>query len=571
MDISALQCCLCHFPFTSQARKPHQFPCGHCVCSQCKQQAAGPLTHCGVQVAQDAFLSIDYALHDLVEGIEVPCSQHKEALAAHFCLAHIVALCENCLNRHLELYCETEKPIELASQEVQFRLQEVMLHMSDQMNLSPITRDNIRKGKMKTKNMIAELEKFYTPIRCLSTNCEREITWLNLQGPAFACSEEHKACITDNTHGFFQWIQLPPGGMQEIVQVLLEHARKMIKAIPSVHLTPQNLDIYRLRLQNSEARQVIDLFFELQTEISRSLTAGWPANAVCLHCRNDYSTAAGHYFRLKCTGASHELCLNCAKYMTENGLILTCPVDGMQFDGREAALVLSQAHLPEAEKVYYGPNYVPTQDGRPLLGSAMRVGSSDLVTYTELAPFTGTCHCVVLFPSVIPALGTQIVEDMKSNKGWFVDQRKNPVETIILGSFQRVNLLGFMFSCPAEPNTPVIIDSIKIYDGDTARGEPKYAESNVAVLGGNTVAQDVVLAQPYQFEGQCTVKVKLSCVRAGLFVLFRGNSFERPDLWFSSCGDAWEFNECRELDPGEYPNGQCNTCGPFLRFYYTKV
>lgn len=549
-----------------------QLPCGHSICSQCSEQSPGPLLHCGIQVPQPALLKKDFALLGLVEDIEVPCSQHKDVLATQFCLEHMVAMCENCLNRHQELYCDKEKPLDLASQEVAYRLQAVLLSMCDQMNLSPSKKDSIRRGKMNNKAMIAELEHFYTPIRCVEPTCEvREVTWLNLQGPAFSC-EAHKDCLTDNTQGFFQWIQLPKQGLQEIVPVLLTHAQKMLKAIPSVHLTPQNLQVYRLRLQNSEARQVIDLFYELQLEISRSKTALWPETAVCLNCGDVYSTAPGLYFRLKCAGASHELCLNCAKRMVECGSVLICPVDGMQFDGREAALSLSQAHLPEAEKLYYGPNYVPTQDGRPLQGSAMRSGSHEVVTYTEIAPHTGTCHSVVLFPSVIPALGTQIVENMKSNKGWYVDQRKNPVETIILGSFQRVNLLGFLFSCPAEANTPVIIDFIKIYDGDTAFGEPKYAENHVALLaGGITVAQDVMLAQPYPFEGQCTVKVKLSCETAPVFVLFRGNSFERPELWFSDCGDSWEFGECRSLDPGEYPNGQCNTCGPFLRFYYNNA
>ena len=560
VDTEAFRCPLCMQGFATQGRRPYQIPCGHSVCEECLKEGQEEKRHCERVIPRIEQLKVNFALDEMVAEKEVMCSQHSRVLATYFCMGHMVALCQECRASHVVLYSDgPDMLLELSTNEVRYKLQAALISMEKDLNDPPTVRHLIRRGSLPVKEMIRKLTHFYTPIRCLNCDCDsREVVWFNPQGPAFACSEAHKDQHTDTGLGFYEWIPLPLGDITQVLHIMLDHAKKLLRLIPSAHLTYEELQVYKTRLVNSEAPQVLNLLYDLQINLLKNRNQPWPDFAQCLVCKEQYNTsksAQSGYFTFKCINTAHEICSKCANSMLPTG-VLTCPVDDKKFavQGNEFDF---HSEITESSS-----NYFRTDDGSGKSGESG-------VTLTNLPPHTRDSHYLELFPTVTPALGTRVEDCEGNNKGWFIDPTKHSVETIVMNSFREVRLVGFLFSTPVERGVQVVMDWIKVYSGNSAVGDPVYQHNTaVRLVGGNYVAQDVLFTRPVPVDGQCTIKVKLTCSRPGLLVLFRGNSLEKLDIWTSSCDDIWVFEDCKGLETGEYPNGQSHSSGPFLRLYY---
>jgi hypothetical protein len=162
-----------------------------------------------------------------------------------------------------------------------------------------------------------------------------------------------------------------------------------------------------------------------------------------------------------------------------------------------------------------------------------------------------------------------------NNKGWFVNFSRNQVDAVTTTAFDDCSLVSVGIANPVQPNTSVVVDSISLYNGRLAAGNPIAVHQGYERLeGGNQIVTYVNLRTPFRISAmaQVTLKIKLIAPQAGAQTqgceIYRGNPFNRPDMWKGSDELLWEFEETTRAGEGELLNGQNNLSGPILAFIY---
>ena len=103
-----LECKVCFQPYNSATSRPKLLPCGHSLCKQClncliargSDQIECPIDRKVHQVASVDALADNYDLLEALQAVELPCSEHKQALAVLYCQEQCLTLCEECRKRH---------------------------------------------------------------------------------------------------------------------------------------------------------------------------------------------------------------------------------------------------------------------------------------------------------------------------------------------------------------------------------------------------------------------------------------------------------------------------------------
>ena len=103
-----LECKVCFQPYNSGGNRPKLLPCGHSLCKDCLNDiiARNPdRLECPIDRKAHRMVGADlwpdnYDLLEALQAVELPCSQHSQALAVLFCKEQCLTCCEDCRKRH---------------------------------------------------------------------------------------------------------------------------------------------------------------------------------------------------------------------------------------------------------------------------------------------------------------------------------------------------------------------------------------------------------------------------------------------------------------------------------------
>jgi len=239
------------------------------------------------------------------------------------------------------------------------------------------------------------------------------------------------------------------------------------------------------------------------------------------------------------------------------------PQFGYQGGGFKAGAFAPPVYQPAPPQPAYHPipNPVP-----PTIPSTFLAGVA--LPQPRIDP--GLQH-LVKFPTVLPEPGPAV----SNNKGWFYNFSKNQVEAVTMTLFDSCRLVAVGISNPIRPEHIAVVQSISLYSGKAATGNPVAThQGNEQLQGGNQVITYVHLRNPFNIPAlsPVTLKIKLVAPPANPpitgFELYRGNPYNRPDAWVGSDALIWDFEETSKIGEGEMANGQNNLSGPILAFIY---
>lgn len=130
---------------------------------------------------------------------------------------------------------------------------------------------------------------------------------------------------------------------------------------------------------------------------------------------------------------------------------------------------------------------------------------------------------------------------------------------------------------PVEPNRVAIMESVSLYNGKFAVGNPiAVHRGGEQLIGGNQVVTYINLRPAFQLPAMVPMTLKIKMITQLTnpptqgFEIYRGNPYDRPDIWFGSDDLLWEFDETTRVGEGETVNGQNNLSGPLLVFIYSR-
>ena len=222
-----------------------------------------------------------------------------------------------------------------------------------------------------------------------------------------------------------------------------------------------------------------------------------------------------------------------------------------------------------------GPSPAPfvTPSGPSMLSGPVVPSSPIQGTPLPVPPLDRGLSYLLRFPTVLPV--QEQVPAGGNNKGWFVNFSRNQVDAVTITAFDNCSLVSVGIANPVQPNTSVVVDSISLYNGRLAAGSPTAIHQGYEQLeGGNQIVTYINLSTPFRISAmaQVTLKIKLIAPQAGAQTqgceIYRGNPFNRPDMWCGSDELMWEFEETTRAGEGELLNGQNNLSGPILAFIY---
>lgn len=177
------------------------------------------------------------------------------------------------------------------------------------------------------------------------------------------------------------------------------------------------------------------------------------------------------------------------------------------------------------------------------------------------------------FPSVLPPMDIPADRRIANQRGWYQTVGRNQVEAMVFITSDNLQLVGVSIAAPTSQTQASIVDFVNIYRNRDTKVPPAYSHrGRERIQGGNLLLGDVRFAQPFPVIAgqQYSLKIKLSGNPEAAYETYRGNPFERPDIWITDDGVLWEFEECTLVEPTEYLNGQNNLSGPILRLIYRR-
>jgi len=204
--------------------------------------------------------------------------------------------------------------------------------------------------------------------------------------------------------------------------------------------------------------------------------------------------------------------------------------------------------------------YLPASLSDPILG--MPLPSRQLGPGLQL---------LARFPTVLSVPGPSVT----NNHGWVVKFSKNQVEAVTLVVFEACRLVGVGIANPINPGQIAIVESISLYNGNTATGNPIAVHQGREQLQGcYELLTYLYFSRPFALPATTPVTLKVKLVPSNPSVtsidLYRGNPYERPDLCLGTDGLLWDFEETVKVGVGETIKGNHSKSGPILAFVYQQ-
>lgn len=173
---------------------------------------------------------------------------------------------------------------------------------------------------------------------------------------------------------------------------------------------------------------------------------------------------------------------------------------------------------------------------------------------------------------VLPAQGEAI---SRFNRGWtYSFAAIQQVEVLTMVVAEDCDVVSIGFANPVEADQMAFVESVSLYKGRNAADSLVEVHQGYEQLaGGRQVLSYIHLRTPFRLPAHLpmTIKVKLGIPASSpitSLLLYRGNPFDRPDIWRGSDGLCWEFKETEGIRQDETRRSLSSVSGPILRFIY---
>jgi len=554
----------------------------------------------------------------------VRCPRHSSEEVRAYCVRHMEVICILCGHAGTDVGCiakdfrEDKIEIRTAILHEIGRKSQYLLYAGPEVKLAIEKRFKSKIGQnLELLEKLKESEKLVQSLSC--TGCQNVAdSYVDIATFEMYCIN----CGIYNTNTG-NWVEI--GGMSnwEVGQLLVSKVPTLLK---NVNFRRLSLDLLnqiekRTSLNPKEIHRLCKDLVDL--DHSKPNYSALPDNFLCPGCKAPQHKSTSNMFILPCP-TLHALCEAC---VGEAGTVLiTCPLDGIEYNTRPEMLkrliepVLPQREMRNGPPGSWGPAQPvepdfevmqqyqpqgPAQSDEPEFevmqqyqpqgsypGPAMfaQGGASGLPAYEHFPPVSPpsdrihgialpknqidrNLHNVVKFTTVLPKPGSAD----KNNKGYFYDFSRNQVEAVTIFTFDTCRLVAVGMANPTSPEHMAVVEYVCLYDGTAATGNPTAVhQGNELLQGGDQPLTYINLPESFIIPqtSKVTLKIKLVAPPSYIpiigFELYRGNPFDRPDVWEGSDGLIWEFDKTLKLGNGETANGFNNLGGPILSFIYHR-
>lgn len=585
MDRS-LECPICSETFDTKKRRPKMLDCGHTIClaDLVKIKKANPGLACPFDnrpcKKNPETLPDNHSLLSLLDAAEIRCRQH-DTIAFRFCIGHLEAICPKCDHSQA---CEVKVlPMDWAEvnhalvDQVACRFEQVR-ECADEAIEALVKRrfHNLLRDNLALLETLRRLLDQFEGLACQV--CGRPASSLVL-------STLHAYCLGHATGGLGdgQFVLKGKSAAEicvEIQRVLLQ----VLKRVDSYKLTAEQLAL--LTSPPRDAKQLQELGKSILELVAyrKGTYEDCPLVFFCPLCRNSLRKGSGKVFLMPCFDAFHAICPECVRPLLDSESV-TCPLDkSVYFQGGK-----SLKALPELKP------FPPRQDSLPLFPAKCALPAQSPAepvfapavfpalpfklpsqsVGTPLPPLDLPFDSLVLtrFPSVFPPVDVAPESWQPTQRPWRQSSRENQVEAVTFMCTEPVSLLGLALAVPIDRKQVAVLDWVRIYKGTEAVGSV-YTEvaAGKRLSGGPHVLSAVLFlsAYPIQPYEHYSLKLKFVGDPPRDYDTYRGNPYDKPDIWLGPDGAIWEFEECLVVEGGECLNGQNNLSGPILQFLYTR-
>jgi len=136
------------------------------------------------------------------------------------------------------------------------------------------------------------------------------------------------------------------------------------------------------------------------------------------------------------------------------------------------------------------------------------------------------------------------------------------VEAVTISTFDACRLVALGMANPISPDHMAVVESVSLYNGKIATGNSiAVHQGNERLQGGDQPLTFEHLRSPFNIPvfSAVTLKIKLvgppSYIPIIGFELYRGNPFDRPDVWTGDDELIWDFDKTLKLGKEETSNG----------------
>jgi hypothetical protein len=363
--------------------------------------------------------------------------------------------------------------------------------------------------------------------------------------------------------------------MQRVILLIL-------KQVDSYKLTSEQLAL--LSNPPRDAKQLQELGKSILDLVaySKGTYEDCPLVFFCPMCGNSVRKGSGKVFLLPCFDAFHAICPECVKPLFEFEVV-TCPLDkSVYFQGGKSLKALPELkpfppRIPVFPPKSNFPSQFPSEPISPPIFppvQSLKLPTQSSVG-TPLPPLNLPFDSFLLtrFPSVFPPIEVPPDSWQPCQRPWRQSSQVNQVEVVTFMCTEATNLLGFAIAVPIDEKQISILDWARIYKGTEAIGR-LYTEvaAGKRINGGFHILSAVLFAVPYPILSYEHYSLKLKFIGDPDrdYDTYRGNPYDKPEIWLGSDGTIWEFEECLVVERDECLNGQNNLSGPILQFIYTR-
>ena len=609
---TTFECPICNEIYNVSNRRPKALPCGHTVCLsdlisifRLKHSIICPFDSQSTP-SPPSDLPDNRAVLSLLDSTEVRCFPH-DSVADSFCPVHLCALCASCGHEQSCVRKQLPKDFVEVSHLVIDAVSTVFEAVQSQVDDSAKKRVAKRYNSLLRENlsllrMLTETNRRENCIVCevcgeVANGC---LDWSQFQG---FC----RGHMTQGVGGEGYMLSLTGKTDAQLCEELGEMIPQILKRVNCYALTSEHWDaiLDRPKVPKKVQRLAQALVALVSYEKGGFETS--PDEFLCPGCRQPQRKSLSKLSVLPCFEAFHALCSHCVA-QKRGATEVVCPMDGAVYSTRIEALktvpegknkgglppfpIQGFGDLPPfpvksvllggkrgglPPQVEGGGGELPKQYGELKGGGDGQVlepkGPKAVGSPLPPANLASGMFTLDRFPSVLPPIDGEISQRTPNQMGWKHVAGMGQVEALVFTATEGVTLLGFALGVPVDPQQSSILLSLRLYRGDSATGSSFHELSSTQRLrGGPHLLFPVLFPSPYTLQAyqRYTVKIRFQGDPDQDFEMYKGNPYEKPEIWVGEDCTIWEFEECLSVEKNEYLNGQNNLSGPILRMIYRR-